>query len=563
MDIVYIIVTITSLSIGYFLLYRYNKKYINYVNQALVSKPSKKMLSPLYLLFFKVITITIFTLVLNLVTFIKIPIINLDGIITDDIVLYTEKPYNDNLYDEYDFKIVDDGYIVTYDNNYLYCYGDQTTICEQYSSSESKISYYDESDNLIWSIGSYQTDDADIVFSNFLFVAKAIDQLNDGSFVSFGKYVNQETGQFGLGLLSIDNLGNITNLYEIDYSSYGIQALHGYDFYELLSTEDGGFIIKFTDTLTGSFIIKYNTTFDEIWNYNTNSTNLLEPSSTAEAIFYNPTLITDHENYYIVNKKSVTAINTSGEVLWEHFEDEVIAGIKYVNNQLFIFGNTTIPFQTNKDSLQMYDNDLYYQSVYIKTLHRTTGDVVNTNSFDYLRFYSNQSNSYISPKDLTVDELGNIYFIGVFSQFSLSSANDYHLFIIKYNPNFIYEGIAIINSTLSEYANVYRIYHIYSEITSIFEDNILHIYTPVISIHRTIALEDIVFNQDIPNVFHARLHSGIAYFTVLLNKVMIAFYASLIVFIVIILIKRDNQGLKQQYIETDGSDFWDSIKKKE
>jgi len=550
MDWVFIIVAAGTVIIGGTWLYLYQRKYEKHVNQALEKGNTKKMKSTITMLLIVLASFTFLVILFNFLPVLKEPDIDLEGRIQSGLLTETEEEYNGVEFTIYDMKFVDGGYVISYSNDIMNC-GYGTCSPDLYTYGISQISFYDESGTKIWQLGGHLN--GDIAYENYQLDARAVDRLQDGTFVAIAKYVDLDTTISGLLLMMIDESGTITDLKILDSEEYDIPLFSGFQYYEL-SADDNGYVIRITDSYYGSLVMKFNEEHDFVWSYIPDSAPYYEGT-------YVQSLAYENGLYYILQRNSAVALDNFGEEVWNYsVSDYSVSTMQYYDGQLYLLGSTNAEFQGMENLLNLSEYINRYSIVFVESIDASTGSSIEKYTFSYDDIIYSQTLFNITPRFIFKDEEGNLYILSGDRRFSATFYDDdvYIMYILKYDSKGQFQGMSIFEGNYGFFNdNLYNTIHGQYKVTVEVVDDSLEWYSPTLSIHRTIDLSTMIFHNDINNEFNPQLFSSISYLRVLFNKLTITIYAVLALAFIIMRLRQENRRVTDRYEEFNERHFWD------
>ncbi len=551
MDWVFIIIAATTLFIGGISLYLYQKKYEARVNEALLHGHTKKMKSTLTVLLIGLISFTLFVITFNFLPVLDEHDIDLENRIQEDVMTTTTKDYNNNIFKIYDFKFVDGGYVVSYSNDQMWCGWNASDICtdDAYLNSSSQISFYDESGIEQWQLGGYYAVDINIEYDHYQFDARSVDRLNDGSFVSIGKYVDLDTEEYGVALLEIDSFGTMTDLVVLDEDDYNLPEYSSHQYYEIRSTNDGGFVIKITDYYDIGIVIKFDSDFEAEWNY------IPEGFPFYDDYFVTMLLYQD-DMVFVLERNSVVALDETGAIAWVYSEDEFqLMSMKLYDGQLYLMGESLTEFLRQDTLFQQDEHINIATKIIVDAIDITDGSIVSSFTFAYNDVYLGYEDLHIDPRDVFQDDEGNTYILCVDTRITLDDL--YVLYIIKYDAQNKYQGLAVFSGNYGyNDSNYYHTAYMNYRTDIVFENGLIDFYTPTFSIHRTVDFTSLIFYTDIDDHFSPEFISTIIYLRVLFNKLLVTTYVALLISFVLIQLRRERKIEQWKKYEFDEQEQW-------
>ncbi|MGD9909880.1 MAG: hypothetical protein AB7U79_04645 [Candidatus Izemoplasmatales bacterium] len=561
MELKYIIISFLVLSISYVAFFLYYKKYEKYVNQALFLEHHKKMLSPTRLLITASLAFTIFVVLFNIFPILHQPILEVSSLIQEDIVTTERKDFYDDYYHEYDFKKLDQGYIVAYNNDQMNCYGLPGDECSlTYVYSASMISYYNNEDELVWSVGGKLAANIDILYEHYQFQAWSVDQIDNGDFVSLGMYVDLDNNLFGIGILVINAQGEIINLVNVDITAYGIDVFGGHAYYDLISTDDGGFVIKYHTLFDGSIVVKYDSAISPLWSYYYNDRQDTPYYSGVTISSYTETLFYENNNYIFLRDNKITCLDENGNLKWEYFDNTIsLSGMQIVNGDIYLYGFVREYYKDMYNLLHLIQSDIPFYAVNILRINMDNGKLEDNMAFDIKSVYYEYERYTYLPRYLFVDENGNVNLLMFGNQGMMNSNLDYILYLVQFDENGDYNGFSVFQSTLLSYNGLDNLERNYYEISFYDDGDDVVLFSPLSFAYTKVSFNQVNIDTSIPNHFHSGLYSFVSSARVILNNLLLCMYISLAFIFVVSMIRFDYNHQKHEYKEKDGNDFWDEV----
>ncbi|AIO19087.1 hypothetical protein KQ51_01210 [Candidatus Izimaplasma bacterium HR1] len=442
----------------------------------------------------------------------------------DNTINQETKLFNNPNFADYDFKVVnEDNYLVSYSNSQFYCYADFDEVClGGYSDSSSQISLYDNEYELIWSLGGYSQIDKNIPYNNYQFHAYAVDMIENGNTIAFGRTVNLDNDIFANALLVISPIGEIIQQEFVDTEEYGYDHLGIHDNYEIVNTDDGGFTIKYSELHDGILLIHYSNALEKLWHLR------IEEGIEVEHI---DTLHYKNGNYYYLASNKITCLNADGTLKWETTPDFTVSGFNLHNREVLVTGNR-LKVLYEQDSLFQYNSEPnFVRTITTESLSITDGDTnwSNRYTYDEISKDNNEATTMIDinlvSRDIIVDKDNNYYVISYDTDLvSQQKTLRYDFHIQKFNPNGDYIGYKFISGNYERsfsYQTINTLDEIDFKLTFTMEDDKLVIYSPTTLLHRVIELDSEGYTNNVPISFDIISHNKYIKFRTSMNIIII------------------------------------------
>lgn len=503
-----IFIAILLLFTGIILLVKYKTYYENHVNKVFRSGVKKQILTPKSMMVFSIILIvTSITIIFNIFPDYEINDFGINDAKTSKITTYTNLDFNTLSFAKSDIKITDDGnYIVSYYNNPMSCFhiGE---VCTPVFYNSSKITYFNQDYNELWSLGGNVANAKNILYDNHQYTSYAIDQLEDGRFISLGRAVELDSNILYNAFMIINQAGQITEMHYLDYQQYLIQSNSQYNDLEIIQTDDGGFTLKYIDSVSGSLLVHYDRNLEEVWHY------LFSDIEKGMSRSYLETLNYVDNTYYVLTDKTVTSLSSDGTELWKKTFDFTITSINSIDGDLVLSGKEDKYIINPNSSYKIGDSSLLVNS--FKTIRiNSLGDII----LDTEHLSLAQDNTDLATRYTFSDEVGNIYNLLIDIEYSTNL--DYQMYLLKFSNDGEFIGSETVEGTYNRYDDLYHLAenHLYIMNYS-YEDDVLKIFTPNTSIHREINIESLAFEDQMPIDFNIGIYDSIVSTRVYLNNI--------------------------------------------
>lgn len=490
-------------------LIRYHQRYVQRINEALVNDRVKRMPETRLMLFFLLLALTLATALYNLVPVLKEPDLDLSEIVVSDAVAHTSVTYDLSYFELSDRKSVDGGTVVAASNGNMICYGTMDATCQSHHNSASFIGFYDQTGAEVWHLGGLTADLENIRFEDILFDARAVDRLADGRFVAFGQMVDLTNSRFSLGLLVIDSDGSIADVVALDTAEYGITRFGGHTFYELVATEDGGFVLQYKELFDGSFVAKFDPELENEW-----SQMVAQPleSGVYSGIYvghYAQTLLAADGWVYVLNNDEVRALDPMGTPRWSYTSyGHNYSGFRLQGGKLLLVGtqNHSVLQADNLFSLKETRNAM--SRLNVEVLDPTTGSLSNRATFLYDSFTWQFGNAELSPRDLHVDEDGTMTLIAVDVKRYPQEIDRCLLFMIRFDAGGRYLGMAVLDDRFFRSGDLDRWADTFQKADYVWAGGMLVIESPALSTWRSINVSSLSFHTDFKNDFVVSIYEN-------------------------------------------------------
>ncbi len=409
---------------------------------------------------------------------------------------------NEPYFENYDMKHLEQGYtLIAYDNGNLNCYWVNEICNSAYERASSQITLYDQHMEVIWNIGGYLTNETDILFQNHHINVRAVDQLNDGSFVAFGRSVDLSTEILRDVLLFIDPSGVMTNLKVIDLLSYGYLSLGGHLFYDVVATDDGGFTLKFTDLFKGTVLIHFDANAEETWFVRMDD---VHPSTVYQGIYHANYLETlryaDGLAIVLIND-TVHAYNDEGVLIYKVDVDAYITGFSLDSSSNVII---TYMMQDQvikpRNLFMISDEQWLISSIVTEKLDGKSGQSL------WKSRYQSKMQGNVSYCSLMAWQDEDQYYYNLVYQQSFSRVREYQLFLFKYNRQGQFLASNVIDGSYATWDDYYTMYDIHFKKSVIIENKTIHLLTPTLTNNASYEINDAHILQPMPITFSLNLY---------------------------------------------------------
>jgi hypothetical protein len=402
-------------------------------------------------------------------------------------------------------KITEDShYIISYYRDKTGCYH-TGEVCNSGSNNVSKIAYFDQDYNELWSLGGNRIDEIEMLYDNHQYTSYAIAQLNDGRFVSLGQATDLESNILYDAYIIIDQTGEITEMQYLDYYQYLEQSKINHHRFEIVQTKDGGFTVKYSidyDTV----LIHYNSEVEEEWHYLITDYDLRKNKEYLETLNY------VDDTYYVLTNNTITSLSSDGIESWNKTFDFTVTSINVTDGDLILSGQEDNYIIYPETSFKIGDSVLPITS--FKTIHiDSSGNIICETEHKSL----NKRNIDFVSRYAFTDESGNIYNLLIDYLFYPDN-RDYHMYLLKFSEKGDFIGSETLEGTYNTFFNTSSNRSFYF-VNYTFEDDILEIFTPTTSIHREINIDSLDFEHPMLVDFNLTIHNIIIIARVYLNNI--------------------------------------------
>lgn len=538
-----------------FFLLCYHRSYAKRINQALTQEHVKKMPETRLLLFMLMVGLTMMTAVYNVLPLLREPDLDVDEIVLTDAVTSIAQTNDMSYFKVFDQKMVDGGTIVVYSNNQLVCYGMIGTTCQNDQHSTSQIVFYDGLGQIVWQLRSSSLDTYDSPFEDLLFDARAVDRLADGRFVAFGMMVNRTTKKFGFGLLVVDSDGTIVNTVDLDLSSYGIAQYGGHRYFELVGTDDGGFVMQYKELFDGSFVAKFDSLLQEEWHQS-----VAEPlqSGVYSGTYvgkYAETLLHESGWTYVLNNQEVRAIDPTGTPQWSYsFYGHEYSGFRMADGKLYILGTQSYQVLQGKNLLALSKIRNRMTQLNVEVLDPIVGHLVMRSTFLYDTFAWMSDQVELSPRDVLVDQDGAMTLIAVDVERRSPSIDKTLIALIRFDADGDYQGMQLLEDAFLRSADANRWEETFQKASYALVDGILAIDSPTLTVRRTVTWTNLVFDVDFKHDFDIAFYESTLEIQVALNQTMLILWSLFLLGTIGFRIRDEVRQERELRFETSSSD---------
>lgn len=529
MTLFYILLGIIVIMFSSFLI-GYTKYYEHEANQVLLMHKKKKLIRP-FVLFISVLGfLTVVTLMINFIPLYRIPKLDINKTISSESLTNTTLPYNKDLYSLYDYEVTTNGnYLTSYSNGYMNCYYIYGPTCGiNLDNIVSEISLYDHLDNEIWSIGGYDSIDRTMVFDNKKFDARAITFGDDQNIIAFGKYIDINTKSYGVGLLVIDPLGVITDIVELDLTDYNYSPQDAHEFFEIITTLDGGVTLKYSEIFQGSVLIHLDADLNDDWHFNFDGSLIGGVYSGIYNDAYMDTLLYEDGIHYVLIDHIYYAIDENGQLLWQKTSDHYITSFTIIDQKLYVIESFGDLLSQKNNIFSLKENGMSVHTSLVSQINLQTSLIEWQTPFTYNQRDIDGYPFIIISRNIIKDEQDNLLILAQ-EYDNIRRDLPYELFIIKLTSEGEYTGTEHIHGSYQTYQDIEDLRDVDYRLNPSYDNQSIILFDPL-SNHRIISTKDMSFDIDLAITFNLESYNQMLELRVMINKLLGSVYAIYAIF---------------------------------
>jgi hypothetical protein len=406
-----------------------------------------------------------------------------------------ETNLNESSFELHDLKRLDDGNtLISYDNGNLNCYYVHHVCDAPYQNARSQITLYNENQEVIWSIGGNLMIQSAILFENHHITIKAVNQLEDQSFVAFGSAVDLSTEVLYDVLLMIDDSGVMTELRVINILSYGYTQYGGHVFYDIESTSDGGFTLRLTDLFHGSVLIHFNEHHEEEWFIRFDDVVEGGVYSGIYSANYMETFRFVNDIHYLLLENHLYAYDLNGNMIWDHSYDEQVVGLTIDEEGNVFVSRISYTLINQEANLFVIKKDEIPVTVFItEKLNGSNGGTIWMNQYLSKTDYSHLM---LYTHHVWQDREGNYY--SLIRNHWYTQELGYEMLVFKFDQEGEFIGSSNVMGNYINHNNLLRITSVFlKKDVIILGDEVLMI-TPTLTFNASFDITDLSFDTPMP-----------------------------------------------------------------